>query len=110
MTEEGATLSIGDYAGMLIRHWWLALLIVAGAVAGAIAWTSTQDDVFEGTAVVLLRTGSNSQLFPPVGNNFNAFVRQPTSELEFVQSDAFRGQIDGGPSVSVSAPEADNRE
>lgn len=100
----GTTLGVRDYFGMVKRHLALFFAIIVVFLAVAVWWVSRHSAQYEARAAVLVRTGSNQQLFPPIGNNFGAFTRVPLAELEFVNSDAFAAQVDAPASVSVAAP------
>lgn len=104
MDNLGKTLGLSDYGAMVRRHLAMFLGVIAAFLAIAVWWVVRQPDTFEARAAVLLRTGSNQQLFPSIGNNFATFTRVPAAELEFVNSDAFRAQLDAPASVSANAP------
>ncbi|MCP5027188.1 MAG: polysaccharide biosynthesis tyrosine autokinase [Actinomycetia bacterium] len=96
-------LSLNDYLNLMRRNFWLALAVFVAVVGGAVAYTVSQDPVYEAKAQVLLRTPSNQTLFPVVaGTSSNRIARTPQTELEFVAGDSYIGRAETAAGTNLS--------
>ncbi len=100
-------LSLATYLAILRRQWPLALGILGSLLAATLVYSLLKTPTYEASATVLLRTESNQQVFPAVGESQRAsFTRQPEAELEYAESDAFETLMAGlTPEATTVTPE-----
>ena len=94
--------SLRDYADLLYRQRFVALLGVIAVVGLAAVATSFVTPMYRSTAAVLLRTIDTSSTFPASPDVDNNWLRQTATELDFARSDAFLARVaDVSPNASV---------